>query len=63
MGRSRIERIATARHLLDEVRVLDAARVEVRQRHVDGDRGVEDDRHRGVRDRAVDGGDHHRPGR
>ena len=58
-----IERIATARQLLDEVRALDAARVEVRRRHRHGDRGVEDDRHRGVRDRTVDGRDHHRPSR
>jgi transposase len=29
-----VERIATARQLLDEVRALDAARVEVRQRHL-----------------------------
>ena len=36
-----IERIATARHLLDEIRSLDAARVEVRRRHVTATRSVD----------------------
>ena len=58
-----IERIATARQLLDEVRALDAARVRGPPTPRDRDRSVEDDGHRGVRDRAVDGGDHRRPDR
>ena len=58
-----IERIATARQLLDEVGALDAARVRGPPTPRHGDRGIQDDGHRGVRDRAVDGGDHHRPDR
>ena len=58
-----IERLAAARHLSTRSASLDAARDDVRRRHIDRDRSIEDDGHRRLRDRPVDGRDHHRPSR